>query len=139
MNIYLLTLIAAASNVGTVICIKKCKFVVLSGNPMVFWLLGIAASIVCTQFLLLWADVKGASLGLAVAFVVVFVMVTAAFLDTEPETGRLILISLKGVPMLQIVGYALAVLGVLFIGISQQFQSADPVMNPEVPLHGSNQ
>ena len=123
MNIIMITLLAAFSNVLTVVCIKKCKFAVLSEGPMVLWLLGIAVTIVLTQFLLLWADVKGASLGLAIAFIVTFVMISAAFLDVDKD-GRLIMISLKGVPILQVAGYGLAVLGVLVVGISQQIHDA---------------
>ncbi len=125
MNTYLLTVIAAACNVGTIICIKKCKFGVLNGLPVSVWMLGIAATILATQFLLLRADIKGASLGLVVSVVIASVMVAAAFIGLDEETGKLAL-TLKHLAPLEIAGYALAVLGVLLVGVSQQINSASP-------------
>lgn len=131
MNIYLLTLIATASNVGTIICIKKCKFAVLNGLPVVLWMLGISITILITQFLLLRADIRGASLGLVISFVIAFVMITAAFIGID-ETGKMAL-SLKDLAPLEIGGYVLAILGVLLVGVSQQLSSA-PVKDVPPPV-----
>ena len=119
MNVYLITLIATTCNIGTILCIKKCKQALGAGASVFPWLLGIAVSILATQYLLLWADVKGASLGLAVSVVIVSVMIAAAFTDIHPETGRLAFLSVKTMPIASLVGYGLAVLGVLLVGWSQ--------------------
>ena len=87
-------------------------------------------SILATQFLLLWADVKGASLGLVVSVVIALVMISAAFVGVERETGRLVLVSVKGMPLLEVVGYGLAVAGVLLVGISQQQHDAKAASKP---------
>lgn len=135
MNIVLLTLIATLCNVGTIACIKKCKHAISVGQPVFVWVAGIAVSILATQFLLLWADVKGASLGLVVSVVIALVMITAAFVSVDGESGRLVLVSLKGVAKLEVVGYGLAVAGVLLVGVSQQQHSAKAITEPS--LHRS--
>lgn len=136
MNIVLLTLIATLCNVGTIACIKKCKHAISAGQPVIIWVAGIAVSILATQFLLLWADVKGASLGLVVSVVIALVMITAAFVSVDGESGRLILVSMKGVPMLEVVGYCLAVAGVLLVGISQQHYASKAGAEPSAQVVG---
>lgn len=124
MNVVFLTLVAAACNVGTIACIKKCKHAVASGQPWAAWILGISITILATQFLLLWADIKGASLGLVVSFVIASVMIAAALMGVDGESGRLQINSLRHLPVLEAVGYGVAVLGVLLVGLSQQLQAA---------------
>ncbi|VGO23033.1 hypothetical protein [Pontiella sulfatireligans] len=125
-NNILLTLIAAVCNVGTIACIKKCKHAVANSQPMVVWMLGIAITILATQFLVLRADIKGASLGLAVSFIIAFVMIGAAIMGVDEESGRLTVVSLKTIPLLETVGYGCAVFGVMLVGISQQVDSVKP-------------
>ena len=120
----MLTIIAASCNVGTIACIKKCKHAVATGQPMAAWILGIAVTILATQFLLLRADIKGASLGLVLAVIIVSVMIAAAFMGVDGETGRLTFISFKQIPTMEIGGYLLAIIGVLLVGTSQQLHSA---------------
>lgn len=133
MKVALLTLIAAACNVGTIVCIKKCKHALADGGPAMVWALGIAVTILATQFLLLWADVKGASLGLAVSVIIVSVMIAAVFMGIDESTGRLVFVSLKQIPAMETAGYLLAVIGVLLVGISQQVYSAGstPASSPK--------
>ncbi|MEI6892490.1 MAG: hypothetical protein V5783_09995 [Pontiella sp.] len=133
MNVYLLTLIATVSNIGTIICLKKCKFAVLNELPVAAWMFGIALTIVVTQFLLLWSDVKGASLGLVISIVIAAVMITAAFVTADELTGRLSL-TLKHLAPLEIGGYALAILGVFLVGLSQQMTSAKSGENTPVSI-----
>ncbi|VGO14251.1 hypothetical protein PDESU_02810 [Pontiella desulfatans] len=126
MNNVMLTLVAAACNVGTIACIKKCKYAVAGGQSALYWVLGIAGTILATQYLVLWADIKGASLGLAISFVIVSVMIAAAIMGVDGESGRLIVLPLKHIPVLESTGYVLAVVGVLLVGVSQQRQSVSP-------------
>ncbi|MDF7826735.1 hypothetical protein P4B35_22095 [Pontiellaceae bacterium B12227] len=133
MNIYLLTLIATVSNVGTIICIKKCKFALLNELPAIAWMIGIAGSILVTQFLLLWADVKGASLGLVISVVIALVMITAAFIGIDAVSGKMGLM-LKHMAPLEIGGYMLAILGIFLIGISQYIHAAPSGAESAAPL-----
>jgi hypothetical protein len=123
MNIVMLTLIAALCNVGTIACIRKCKHAVAGDEPAAVWILGIVVTILATQFLLLRADIKGASLGLAVSFVIASVMIAAAFMGIDESTGCLVFISPRGMPFLETAGYLLAVAGVLLVGVSQQMHA----------------
>ncbi len=133
MNIYLLTLIATASNVGTIICIKKCKFSVLNELPVIAGMIGIAVTILIAQFLLLWSDVKGASLGLVISVVIALVMITAALIGIDDVSGKMVL-TLKHMAPLEIAGYALAILGVFLVGISQYAQSNSSDAEPSLPI-----
>lgn len=120
MNVVVLTLIATLSNVGTIACIKKCKYALLNGGAAIPWMGGIIVTILATQFLLLWADVKGASLGLAVSFVIVSVMIASALFDIDKESGRFFVQHPGQLPLLAMAGYGLAVAGVLLVGLSQR-------------------
>lgn len=125
MNSPLLALVAAVCNVGTIACIKMCKHAAANGPPMAVWILGIAVAILATQFLLLRADIKGASLGRVVSAVIASVMVAAPFMGIDDATGHLPFVLLKEMPLMETGGYVPAVIGVLLFCVSQQMQPAN--------------
>ena len=55
------------------------------------------------------------------------------------ESGQLVLVSLKQVPMLESGGYLLAVAGVLMVGISRQLHSAEPASEAPVAVAAAEQ
>lgn len=116
---WLIVLPAAISNIGTVLCLKKAKFAVVNGDPVVGWLAGVALTIVVAQFLMCWADVRGASLGLVMSGIIVLVMLTAVLIDVQGPGGALTLLSPSGLPILESSGYGLAVAGIFMVGISK--------------------
>jgi hypothetical protein len=126
MNGIAIILAAVLCNMGTIACIKKCRHVLSVGDPAWLWLLGIAVTVVTTQYLLLWADLKGISLGLAISSVIVCVMITAALLDTDTE-GRLVIVSLKTISAVALAGYLLAVAGILLVGVAEHQHRDKPV------------
>ncbi|VGO19126.1 hypothetical protein [Pontiella sulfatireligans] len=119
MKIFLIVLVAAISNIGTVLCLKKAKFALVSGCPATGWLAGIALTIVTTQYLMCWADVWGASLGFVMSFIIVLVMLSAVLVNVQVPSGRLELLSPAGLPVLESIGYGLAVVGIFLVGISK--------------------
>lgn len=119
MKEWLIVLPAAISNIGTVICLKKAKFALLNGEPVAAWLAGIALTIVAAQYLMCWADVRGTSLGLVMSGIIVLVMLSAALIDVEAPDGVLRLLPPSGLPVVESVGYGLAVTGIFLVGFSK--------------------
>jgi hypothetical protein len=117
MSPIVILLIATACNVGTILCIKGCVLAHEKNGSMVPWLIGIAVSILATQFLLLWTNLRGTPLGPMLAALIVAVMFAAAFVDLNPA-GKLILVAPSSLPKLQIAGYGLAILGVVLIQLA---------------------
>jgi len=103
---FVLLAFAAVCNIASMICLKLC-----AGFTRPWPSLGVAVLILITQWLIGAALVRGGNFGLAITGVIVTTMVGAAivgpaFSDPKPT-------------FLQCVGYALAVAGVIMVGIAK--------------------
>ncbi|MDZ8120201.1 hypothetical protein [Pontiella agarivorans] len=119
MKNVLIVLLAAFTNVGTVICLKKAKFALVHALPSAGWIAGIALTIVTAQYLMCWADVRGASLGLIMSCIIVLVMLSAVLMQARAPSGKITLLSPTELPPLEGIGYGLTVTGIFIVGISR--------------------
>jgi multidrug transporter EmrE-like cation transporter len=105
MSNWMLLLLAAVLNIGTVYCVKASE-----GMTRLWPTLGVVISILLTQFLVARVMSSGGQVAAAIVAVVVAVMVGSGLIGYFAFGERL--------TALQITGYAIAVLGVMIAGLA---------------------